>query len=113
MIYVAGPYYSPDPAVIQHRMERVYSFMAHLMKMELHCVSPLLFHEIVKEHELPNNFAYWDKYSFNLLKRCDKMIVLCLNGWKESKGVQAEIKFCEDNGIPVEYFAGFGTLSKD
>ncbi len=38
-----------------------------------------------------------------MLSICDRMIVLCQRGWKESVGVQAEIKLAEEFGMPIEY----------
>lgn len=35
--------------------------------------------------------------------KCDRMIVVKLDGWEESEGVNAEIEFALDQGIPIEY----------
>ena len=39
------------------------------------------------------------KMCLDLLLKCDKMLVLS----GESKGVRAEVKFCAENKIPVEF----------
>ena len=56
-----------------------------------------------------NNFSpeemlhVFGTFDFHLLKLADAMIVLTLPGWRESKGVTAEIEFCKANNIPVHY----------
>jgi hypothetical protein len=103
MIYVASPYGHADPTVVQGRMEQVYAVMAIYMRHGIHCVTPLSMHEICIRHDLDGSFAFWEKYCFDILKRCDSMLVLKSEGWEVSRGVQAEIKFCEEHNIPVEY----------
>lgn len=103
MIYIAGPYWHQDPDIIDDRMRVVYGVMANLMRDGHHCISPMLMHSVVVRHNLPNDFDYWGEYSYNLLRRCDKMIVLTLQGWDISRGVKAEIDFCKENNIPIEY----------
>lgn len=103
MIYVAGPYYDKDPSVIQMRMDVIYEVMAELTKRGEVAVSPMLMHPIAVKYELPNTFEFWDKYSFELLSKCDRMIVVQMEGWNKSRGVEAEIEYCYIRGIPVEY----------
>lgn len=103
MIYIAAPYNYADRSITQKRIDTVYSVMARLMKEGHYVVSPLLMHEVVIRHDLPNEFEYWREYSINMLKRCDKLIVLMLDGWDTSTGVLAEIEYAEQNNIPVEY----------
>lgn len=103
LIYIAGPYYHRHQSFIDNRMEAVYAHAAKLMREGHHSCSPMLMHEVVKRHDLPNNFEFWSDYSFNMLKRCDEMHILMLDGWSTSKGVLAEIKFCSQNMIPFEF----------
>jgi hypothetical protein len=103
MIYIAAPYGHEDPNVVDGRMTMVYAVMASLMRKGVHCVTPLFMHEVVVRHQLDGSFAFWEEYCFDILQRCDKMVVLKLQGWDVSRGVQAEIKFCEEHNIPVEY----------
>lgn len=48
-------------------------------------------HSIVQEHNLPQGFKYWGKACFEFIVWCDVLVVVKLEGWKESDGVQAEI----------------------
>ncbi|HHY22190.1 MAG TPA: hypothetical protein GX525_10030 [Bacilli bacterium] len=42
------------------------------------------------------------RWCLDLLSKCDMMVVLS----EGSRGVKAEIKFCADNKIPVEFLEG-------
>jgi len=104
MIYIAAPYSHPDKDVVHSRMEMIYHVMGQLTKDGHHVVTPLFMHEIVKRNSgMPEDYVFWENYCLNMLKRCDKMIVLRLAGWDTSRGVAEEIKFCGKMNIPVEY----------
>ena len=103
MIYIAAPYNHIDKTVIQSRMELIYRIMGeHIMRGE-HVVTPLFMHEVATRYELPGDYIFWERYCLNMLRRCDKMIILCIDGWKESRGVTGEIEFCKANNIPIEF----------
>ena len=60
-------------------------------------------HPIAEAGSLPTGWEFWEAYDNIMLSRCTKLIVLMLDGWKESKGVAAEIKIAEKLGIPIVY----------
>lgn len=103
MKYLAAPYGHPDKKVTQARMEAVYAMAAKLMIEGEHVTTPLFMHEVVTRHSLPGDFQFWREYCHDMLKCCDEMIILCLNGWEESEGVNDEIKFCIIHNIPCRY----------
>jgi len=57
------------------------------------------------EHGLPTDWAFWQHVDREHLERCDEMVVLMLDGWEESAGVQAEIRIARELGKPVRYLA--------
>lgn len=57
--------------------------------------------EILDGRFRPGDF--WLKQDFAILKKCDKMFVLMLEGWEKSYGVKEEIKYAKANNIPIEY----------
>ena len=89
--------------VIHDRMEKIYKIIGDYIKNDVHIITPLFMHEVVIRHEMPGHYRFWEKYCLNLLKLCDKMIVLRLEGWESSRGIAAEIEFCHNNGIPIEF----------
>src|SRR5665811_906609 len=98
MIYLAAPYNDRCKVVIQDRMEKIYSVIGRYTKEGIHVTTPLFMHEVVTRHDIAGDYAFWEKYCLNMLKRCDKMIVLRLDGWLVSRGVTAEIAFCDEHG---------------
>lgn len=77
--------------------------MQDQIKKGEHIITPLFMHELCVRYPIEGDYMFWEKFCLNLLKRCDIMYVLMLDGWKESRGVSEEIKFCEANDIPVRY----------
>ena len=55
------------------------------------------------EGELPTGFDYWREYDEAMLDCCEELHVLMLDGWRESVGVQAEIKLAELWGLKIVY----------
>ena len=92
MIYLASPYSHPDPAV-RHERRRV---AASLLTAQGH---PLV------EHGLPTHWGFWERFDREHLERCDEVAVLMLDCWRESVGVQAEVRIAVELGKPVWYTA--------
>ncbi|WP_341232391.1 DUF1937 family protein [uncultured Methylophaga sp.] len=104
MIYIASPYSHKDPAVMQHRYEKVKEYTAYLMRIGAAAYSPIVHgHDIARSHELPTDWEFWKAHCLAMLRKADQMQVLKLPGWQESKGVQAEIEFCRLCGINIYY----------
>ncbi|HET8688460.1 MAG TPA: DUF1937 family protein [Methanosarcina sp.] len=104
-VYVAAPYTHDVEDVVLERIELIYNAMAFLSKERgLHVTTPLFMHELCLRRPMPGDYAFWQTYCLNLLKRCDRLIVLKLEGWEESKGVKEEIRYCIENNIPYEFF---------
>jgi hypothetical protein len=49
------------------------------------------------------DFDYWMKFDEAFLCCSERLLVLMLDGWEESKGVAAEIAIAKEMGIPIEY----------
>jgi Domain of unknown function (DUF1937) len=49
------------------------------------------------------NHARWMKHCFEMLAMCDGFYVLCIEGWRESKGVQLEIVKALELGLTIMY----------
>ncbi len=103
LVYVASPYSHDDPSVRQRRFELVAEFAAHLMRDGLFVYSPIAHTHPIAQHGLPLGWDFWEKYDRVMLPRCDRMIVLTLDGWDDSKGVSAEIEIMRAAGKCVEF----------
>ena len=103
-IYVACPYTHKDPKVRTERFEAVNKYCAVMMKKGYHLFSPISHtHPIALAGDLPVDWDFWEQYDRAMLEPARVVHVYCLPGWKESKGVRAEIRIAEEKGIHVEY----------
>jgi len=104
LIYLATPYSHSDPAIREQRFREVNAVAARLMREGLHVFSPISHtHPIAEAGDLPRGWEFWEAYDRVLLQACGKIIVLMLDGWRESTGVTAEIAIAEELGLVVEF----------
>jgi len=101
--YLAAPYYHPDPAVVEKRMEYLYRYVAFRLKMGGIIFCPVVHcHELAVRHNLPTEFSFWRNYNAAMLATAAKLQVLQLDGWDKSAGVGTEILLAQDLSIPLE-----------
>lgn len=104
LVYLATPYSDPDAEVRERRYREVNRVAADLMRDGLHVFSPISHtHAIAAAGDLPKGWEFWQAYDRAVLATCRKVIVLMQEGWRESKGVQAEIEIAREMGLPVEF----------
>jgi len=104
LIYLACPYSHPDADVRERRFAMANMAAAQLMR-EGHIVySPISHtHPIAMVGELPLDWNYWRSVDEFYIRLCEKVVVLELDGWKESQGVQSEIDIARALDKPVEF----------
>lgn len=104
LTYLACPYSHDDRAVRVARFEAVNKVASELMRQGLHIFSPISHtHPIVEAGGLPCGWDYWAEYDRAVLSVCHKMIVLTLDGWRASTGVNAEMMIAAEMRIPIEF----------
>lgn len=104
LAYLASPYSHASGKVRNQRFEDACMAAAVLMSQGTLVFSPIAHtHPIAEYGDLETHWEFWSRYDHAMMDRCDRMIVLKLPGWKESKGVQAEIAYMLASGKPVEY----------
>jgi hypothetical protein len=106
LVYLASPYSHPDPLVREGRyqaaMDTVVASMVNRARLVVY--SPILHnHACSVEHQLPQTWPFWQSLDFPMLERCDQVAVLMIAGWRESKGIEAEIAFARVLGKPVSF----------
>jgi len=107
MIYIACPYSHEESSVEEFRFDKVSEFAGLCIKQGEQVFSPITHgHPMHVRVELSNGWAFWQKYDLWFLCRCSLVRVLCLEGWKESEGVTAEIEAAKSLEIPIEYYDG-------
>jgi nucleoside 2-deoxyribosyltransferase len=105
MVYLASPYSHPDPAVREQRFQAVCRAVAALLRAGHVVFSPIVHCHALVPHGLPTDWAFWQRVDREHLERCDEVVVLMLDGWEVSEGVQAEIGVARALGKPVRYLA--------
>jgi nucleoside 2-deoxyribosyltransferase len=105
MIYLASPYSHPDSYVRERRFREACRASAALLRAGISVFSPIAHSHPVAHFGLPIGWEFWERVDREFLSRCDVLAVLMLPGWRESVGVQAEIRLARELGLPVEFIA--------
>ena len=106
MTYLASPYSHEYPALRQWRFEQACRASAYLMRRGLMIFSPIAHtHPIALAGDLPKGWGFWQPYDHLMMDACRGIVVLMLDGWRESKGVRAEIEYMSRRGIAAEYLS--------
>lgn len=104
MIYIASPYSHPDENIRINRFKKVSLYVADLVSKGYLAISPITYgHTLLDYKEMPTDFEFWENFCIGLLSKSDVMYVYKLDGWDTSKGVLNEIKYAENNNIPIVY----------
>jgi hypothetical protein len=113
LIYLASPYTpkgipnlteAQAAGIRSERFTQACAAALRLMEEGYEVFSPIAHShsiEVLDGRLRPGDF--WLKQDFAILKKCDKMFVLMLDGWEKSYGIKKEIEFANNNNIPVEY----------
>ncbi len=91
VIYLAAPYSSPDSYVEWSRYKKTCSAAARMMAEGIAVFSPLA-NTIPAVHlgGLDIDHAAFLRIDKTILARCDELLILALDGWRQSRGVQQE-----------------------
>lgn len=103
MIYLASPYTHSDPAVREARFQAACRQAAGMLRCGVPVFSPIAHTHPIAAHGLPPEWDFWADYDRAFLEMCSEVWVLMLDGWWESKGVQAEIEIAAGLEKPVVY----------
>lgn len=105
LIYIAIPYMHSDKDIVEWRYNIATEFTGRLMEEgEIAVFSPITHsHPIHMVANLPGNWEYWKRHDTAFLSVSKELIVLTVEGWKQSVGVTAEIEIATTMGIPIRY----------
>ena len=105
LIYLASPHSHIDSFVREIRYQLAKRAWYHFF-MQGHLVfSPILHtHEVAKDYVGVKGFEFYQKLDEKMIDVCDEVWVLCIDGWRGSKGVQSEIKYAHESHKPIRYF---------
>ncbi len=103
MIYLASPYSHPDQTMREQRFRAACRAVATLLRAGHVVFSPIVHSHPLVEHGLPADWKFWECIDRQHLERCDEVVVLMLDGWRESTGVRAEVRIARELGKLVRY----------
>ena len=103
MIYLASPYSYPDAAVCEQRFAAACRATTALLQAGHVVFSPVVHSHPLVAYGLPGDWAFWERVDREHLERCDDVVVLMLDDWRESVVVPAEIRMAAAFGKPVHY----------
>jgi len=103
LTYLASPYTHKNKAVERSRYEAACNACYLLISKGRSVYSPIChWHPIV-------NLGYHVDYDrllqvdMEILAHCTEILVLCIDGWKESNGVRRELVQAKELGIAAKY----------
>jgi hypothetical protein len=105
MIYLASPYSHPDDDIRQQRFEAACRAAAEFIRRGRTVYSPIAHSHAICRYGVPLDWRFWERHDRKFLEMCDEVVVLMLDGWPESVGVQAEIAIARELGKPVSFIA--------
>lgn len=104
LYYLAGPHKGTN-AQEAYRVEMSLKITAAFLTQGIHVFSPIVYISKIAEglHSLPleERRELIMAYLFDFLTLSKGMILMTLDGWQQSWGVQQELKFCQAHQIPV------------
>jgi hypothetical protein len=105
--YLATPYSHPDPKIRQDRWLAVSRAAAYLIGSGLIVLSPISMGHPINVRGaslgLSADFAAWRETNMSMLRASNLLIILTLDGWRESVGVAAETDAARELGIPISH----------
>lgn len=106
IVYLASPYSSGHSIVREIRVAKARLACSNLIKKGLLVYSPISHnHEIADYFGVGRGWQFWSEHDLAMLRACSRLVVLCINGWRESTGVTAEIKAAQEMSMPIEYLS--------
>ena len=105
LVYLASPYSHRLRRIRHKRFVDICAVAGILIHQGIDLICPIAHSHPIEEHSEKNVSGHevWMRVDLNLLSKCTDLYVVTLAGWKESYGVQEEIKFAQRNKMPITY----------
>lgn len=107
MIYLACPYTHPNPKVEAVRAHEASRAAAELTFRGLVVFSPITHGHAIRVAADParpigGSWDTWSGVDLSILPICERLAILGLVGWLESRGIRREIAVAIETDVPVE-----------
>jgi hypothetical protein len=103
MIYLASPFSHPDPLVREARLDAACRAAASLIAGGKAVFAPIVQGHALVRYGVPGDWSFWAPLARQYIARCEEVLVLQLDCWRESEGVQAEMLLASALGKRVDY----------
>lgn len=102
MIYLASPYSHPDPEIREQRYQEALHAVFYHSGSGLAVYSPIVhWHPVALKYDLPKDAAFWANQNRAMLKKATQLVVLNVEGWRQSEGVAQELDWAQEFKIPI------------
>ncbi len=113
LIYLACPYSHQDPKMVQLRYSVSAQIASHLFKQGLMVFAASMHNSLLAHMAgVSDQFARWKDFNHLMIERVDKLMVITMEGWEQSQGVQDQIQYAKQLGKPVEMIEAPAELVK-
>lgn len=97
-IYLASPYSNDNTEIRDTRARLVAQAMLEIAQHQVPVYSPIThWHLLAVTNSLPTDHIFWKTQNDALMKGSNEIWVLCIDGWRQSKGVEYEINWNTSN----------------
>ena len=105
LTYLACPYSHQLSEIEELRYRRATEATAWLIeKLGWNVFSPITHsHPLATIGRLRHDWGFWKKIDTQYLECSERIVILELDGWRQSTGVQAELQIARDMGLEVLY----------
>lgn len=101
LYYLASPYSHPSKRVMVARYKANVRKLTDLLKSGKHVFSPIVHNHAAAQDGDGSGWEFWKSFDEAMLRKCDELVVLTLDGWRESVGVTAEIELARSLGLEI------------
>ena len=101
--YLACPYHHDNPFIKQERFIQSCIVAAKLIDQGRIIFSPISHSHPISQFTKENNHDLWLWQDTPFLRVADKLLILKLDGWNESKGIAEELTYFMATGKPIEW----------
>jgi len=89
--------------VREQRFEAACRATAELIRQGRSVFAPIPYTHNLCRYDLPLDWQFWQRHDLAFLAMCSEVVVLKLDGWASSVGVQAEIAAARALGKPITF----------
>lgn len=110
-IYLASPYTHENKQIEQERFEAAAKAAGQLMLKGFLVFSPIAHsHPIAMQNDLPTDIDYWMEFDKSFLEWADELVILNIQGWSASIGVDMERKIAYKKRMPISIFTPINNI---